>query len=166
MTMADEIVLRVENIVTGATGAPTGGAPADGSVPVVESAAKSKNGRFGSFGAGVSAQMFVESGTRILSATGNQELASGISKASGYTFLVGRIAASGGADIGAIISLTTKLTADVIELVQENRKKKMEEAANANALDVLRMRTGAFNITGSTVISTNKFGRKTFADRK
>lgn len=166
MTMADEIVLRVENIVYGANGAPTGGTPADGSIPIAESAAKSKGGRFGSFGGGLSAQMFVEAGSRILSATGNQELASGISKASGYTFLVGRVVASGGADIAAIVSLTTKLTADVIELVQENRKKKMEEASAANALDVLRMRTGAFNITGSTVISTNKFGRKTFADRK
>ena len=162
----DRIVVDVQNTIVGASTTAQG---AQGGVPMQGAAvatASKGGGRFGSFGAGLSAQMFIESGSRILSATGNQELASGISKASGYTFLVGRLAMTGGLDAAAWVSLLTKASADIITLVQDYNEKKREEATAMNALNALRIRGGAFGITAATVVNTNKYGMKSFTDRK
>jgi len=160
-----EIILRVENVISGT---PTGGvnvAQGANGVPMQGGQTRSA-GRFGSFGQGISAQMFVESATRIISATGNAELGSAISKAGSYSFLLGRVLSSGGLDITAWVSLATKTTADIITAFQKSMAAKMAEAETQNAMAIMRMRGGAFSINSNTQISYNKYQKVTFTDRK
>lgn len=156
----NEIILRVENVIAGNANQ-QGGVPMNGVTQVKPNLSKGA-----AFAQGISAQMFVESASRIISATGNTELASGLSKVSSYAFLGGRVIASGGADIAAVISLVTKLSADVLQAVGESNQQKREAAQKNNAADVLRMRSGGFSINADTVISYNRFGRVSFTGRK
>jgi len=89
-----------------------------------------------------------------------------LSKASSYAFLGGRVVASGGTDVAAIISLVTKLSADVLQAVTESNQAKRDAAIKDNAADILRMRSGAFSINADTQISYNRFGRVSFTGRK
>ena len=160
---SNEIVLRVENIIAGTTG----GAGQQGAVPMNGITQTTPNLSKGAgFAQGISAQMFVESASRIISASGNSELASGLSKASSYAFLGGRVIASGGTDVAALVSLVTKIGADVLQAITESNQSKREAAIKDNNADILRMRSGAFSINANTQISYNRFGRVSFTGRK
>jgi len=160
----DKIIVSVESVIAGgangANGQP-GGVPMNGVNKATPTLSKGA-----AFTQGISAQMFVESASRIISASGNTELASGLSKASSYAFLGTRVIASGGTDIAAIISLVTKLSADVLQAVTEANQAKKDAAVKDNAADILRMRSGAFSIGADTQISYNRFGRVSFTGRK
>ena len=160
----DRIVVSVESIIAGgANGAngQHGAIPMNGVNKVQPTLSKGA-----AFSQGISAQMFVESASRIISASGNTELASGLSKASSYAFLGGRVVASGGTDVAAIISLVTKLSADVLQAVTEANQAKRDAAVKDNAADILRFRSGAFSIDANTQISYNRYGRVSFTGRK
>jgi len=114
----------------------------------------------------ISANLLVSGGAQILAASGNTELATTISQGASYAFLAGRIAASGGTDITAILTLMMRGTAQVIKLVREYKMKQEEIAKKLNALDVLKMRSGMIVITANTQMSYNKYGRLTTTDRR
>jgi len=160
----NEIILRVENVIAGSTT----GAVQQGGVPMngINQTTAPNMSKGSAFAQGISAQMFVESASRILSATGNTELASGLSKASSYAFLTSRVIMSGGADLTALVSLVTKASADILTAIQKANQLKRETAVQQNAADILRMRSGAFSINAETVISYNRYGRVSFTGRK
>ena len=160
MAADNKIVVSVENVITG-NATTQGGVPMNGVTKVAPTLSKGA-----AFSQGISAQMFMESASRIISATGNTELASGLSKASSYAFLGGRVIASGGTDVAALVSLVTKLSADILQSITENNQQKREQAQKDNAADILRMRSGAFSINANTQISYNRFGRVSFTGRK
>lgn len=119
-----------------------------------------------SFLQGISAQMLMENFTRILSATGNTQLASSISKVSSYGFLAGRVIASGGMNIGADITLVSRLIADVMQMINEEKEQRMKTAEAYNETDILRMRSGIIQFNANTVISYDKYKRFKLAERR
>ena len=127
-----------------------------------QSAPKANN----AFLEGISAQMVVENFTRIITATGNTELASSISKGSSYAFLGLRVLSSGGANIGADIALVTRIAADLIKLIQQEKEERTKTAEAYNETDLLRMRAGLLQFNANTVISTDKYKRFNFTQRR
>jgi len=166
----DRIILTIDHIFNGQTAGigPTGGQkieqiPMAGQNPIPRAA--SGNNMTAVLGS-ISANLLVSGGAQILAASGNTELATTISQGASYAFLAGRIAASGGTDITAILTLMMRGTAQVIKLVREYKMKQEEIAKKLNALDVLKMRSGMIVITANTQMSYNKYGRLTTTDRR
>jgi hypothetical protein len=165
--MADnerEIIVRVENTIVGGN-APQGtqNAQAQGVVAQPQSAQQNANN---GFAAGISAQLLVGSLARIVSASGNTEAGRILSEGGAYGFLAMRLAASGGLDSTAWITLASKVTADILQALNAAKQEKIELAQQMNATDLIRMRSGQISINANTQISYNRYGRHSFSDRK
>jgi hypothetical protein len=103
-------------------------------------------------GGAISAQMLVEQTTRLIGATGNQEVAQMVSTTSRYAFL-GMRAISG--DITAQITLAVSLSTLAL---QEVRK----QAEFNNETDNARARAGLTNMEGVKVTKNWITGRQTY----
>lgn len=166
----DRIIVEVQNVIIGSgqqgaqQGATTQGTTAQGQMPAQP--VNARQSATNAFLGGISAQMVVGSVARIVAASGNQEASKAISEAASYGFLATRLVASQGMDAGAWIALLTKGTADIIQIVQAEREKRMEEATKQNVLDIVRLRSGQMSINANTQISYNRYGRVTFTNRK
>lgn len=158
----NEIILRVENIISGEPIGPSG----SGDVFTRSSSPISSRGQLsrGSFViGGISAQLLISSGMRILAATGNQDLANGVREGAEWMFLGAR-ALSG--DPTAMITAVSKSVAFVIKEFAEYKARQEEIAANYNSLLLLKLKTGQEVIGDNTEISVSKYGKKTLTTRR
>ena len=164
--MADnrEIIVRVENTIIGGS-ASQGTTNASTPSSIAQPATAQQNANNG-FAAGISAQLLVGSLARIVSATGNTEAGRIISEGASYGFLAMRLAASGGLDPTAWITLASKATADILQAITAAKQQQIDLANQMNTTDVIRMRSGQISINANTQISYNRYGRHTFTDRK
>ena len=115
------------------------------------------------FMAGISAQLMVSSVSRIISAFGNTELASGIQQGAEWTFLLGRAVSM---DPTAIVTAVFKGLAEVIKLLKSDIDEKKEIAKSYNELDIIKMMSGQLTIAYNTEISYNKYGRLKLSEKK
>ena len=113
--------------------------------------------------AGISAQLMVSSVSRIISAFGNTELASGIQQGAEWAFLLGRAASM---DPTAIVTAMFKGLAELIKLIKGDIEKKKEIAKSYNELDVIKMMSGQLTIGYNTEISYSKYGRLKLTEKK
>lgn len=113
--------------------------------------------------AGVSAQLLMGGVSKLLSTTGNQQASAVLREGSAYGFLALR-AISG--DPSAIVSLLVKGTADIIQLVQEQKEELRKSAEAYNQLDLNKMRAGMIQFTANSVVSIDKYGRRTIKERR
>jgi len=164
--MADnkEIIVRVENTIIGGSGQQ--GAPGQPLQASASQPATAQQNANSGFAAGISAQLLVGSLARIVSASGNTEAGRFISEGASYGFLAMRLAASGGLDPTAWITLASKATADILQAVMAAKEERIELAQQQNATDIIRMRSGQISINANTQISYNRYGRHSFTDRK
>lgn len=112
---------------------------------------------------GISAQLMVSGFSRMLSATGNQELAGGIREGAEWMFLGSR-AITG--DPTAIATAAFKLSAEAIKMLGEWIDKQKAIASKYNEKDYMLMRYGIISINANTEISYKKYGRLNISDRK
>jgi hypothetical protein len=150
-----EIILRLEHILQGegTTGVP-------GQTTVLPSASKmSVNSMLG----GVSAQILISSFSRILGASGNQQLASTIRQGSELGFLGMRALAG---DPSAIVNIVAKFVAFGLEKINQIAEEKKQTAQKYNDLLMLQLRSGQASISANTDISYDRYGKVTLRDRK
>lgn len=163
MAGENEIILRVENIILSdgtqgqGAGVPTAGDAGGFTLPSKRMGARSF------VVGGISAQLLISGASRMLAATGNQELANGIRETAEWGFLTVR-ALSG--DPTAIATAAFKLSAKAIQAITDYISEQKETAANYNELDMLKMRYGINTINSNTEISYGKYGRLKMTDRK
>lgn len=157
----NEIILRVENVVSGGPGQ---GTPGDAFQKQPSNVSPGGHMSRGSFLiGGISAQLLISSGMRILAATGNQDLANGVREGAEWMFLGAR-ALSG--DPTAMITAVSKSVAFVIKEFTEYKARQEEIAANYNSLLLLKLKTGQEVIGDNTEISVSKYGKKTLTTRR
>lgn len=134
-----------------------------GTIPSAAGRTLNQPSNANSFMGAISAQLMVSGFSRMLSATGNTELASGIQQGAEYAFLAGRALSM---DPTAIVTMVFKLSAEVIKLVKGSLDEKKEIAKKYNELDYMKMLSGQLTIGYNTEISYNKYGRLGLSDRK
>lgn len=111
-----------------------------------------QQGRQFGFSGAISAQFAVEQASRLLNATGNQELANTISTLGRYTFLGARAL---GGDVTAMATLAMSMAQKAIEQVRKQAEKQ-------NEIDNNFIKYGLINVEG-TRISKNFFtGRQIY----
>lgn len=147
-----EIVLRLEHILQGEQGA-------QGQTVLPSTARMSMTSMLGGF----SAQILVQNASRLISASGNQEMASTIREGSQWLFLGMR--AMAGDPTAILVGVTKTLSLIMLEL-QKNREEKRQTAQKYNELLQLQLRAGQASVTSNTEISYDKYGRVTIRDRK
>jgi hypothetical protein len=160
----NEIVVRLESFLLN----PPGGGNQQGAIPGQGVPLPSQGWRYANasgsgFIGGISAQLMVSGFSRMLSATGNQELAGGIREGAEWMFLLSRAAAM---DPTAIATAAFKLSAEGIKLITQYIQKQKDSAAVYNDLDYLRMQYGVLTIKANTEISYSKYGRLQLTDRR
>jgi hypothetical protein len=150
-----EIILRLEHIIDGEAGQEIGGIQ-----PQLPSASrKSMTSMLG----GLSAQILVENASRLISASGSQQLASVIREGSQWTFL--GLRAMAGDPTAMLVGVTKSISMILLEL-QKIKEEKRQTAQKYNELLQLQLRSGQASISANTEISYDKFGRVTLRDRK
>jgi len=142
------------------------GASASSTVPTTGAGVQRVPKANDAFLQGISAQMMMENFTRILSATGNTQLATSISKVSSYGFLAGRVISSGGMNIGADLTLISRIAADLIQLINSEKEERTKTAEAYNETDLLRMRSGLLQFNANTVVSYDKYKRFKLTERR
>jgi hypothetical protein len=111
------------------------------------------------FGA-LSAGFLIESGKKFLSAFGQNQALNVFGYAAKYTMLGIRAASLDPTAIATIaVDAATKI---VTEYIAHEK----EQAKQANATDIARMKAGIFLYDANTVISTNAFGRYTYKNKR
>jgi hypothetical protein len=147
--MANEIIITVQNVIQG------GEQQAD--VPEVpKPKVKKPKGDTGILGA-IDAQFLLRAGTRIISATGNNEISAAISKVARYGFQTVRALLPPN-PIG-IATLALTVSADAIEKVTDELRKK---AKADNETDNARIKAGLLDITNVQIKSNWFSGRQTY----
>lgn len=156
------IIVELQSILQTTGG---GGTQQPGGTPIPSGAHRTLNQGSSSnaFMAGISAQLMVSSVSRIISAFGNTELASGIQQGAEWAFLLGRAAAM---DPTAIVTAMFKGLAELIKLIKGDIEKKKEIAKSYNELDVIKMMSGQLTIGYNTEISYSKYGRLKLTEKK
>ena len=149
----NRIIVDIQNVVIDQTGAASREGGMMGSVP------STPNQIFGA----ISAQLLIKSASRLISASGNQELSKAMNQGASYLFLGARALSM---DPTAIITLGVKLISDVSKLIDEFEQQKRDQAQAYNELDMMKMMTGQLVIQSNTEISYNKYGRFKLTDRK
>lgn len=157
------IIVELDSVLQGyGNGTRFGAQP--GTIPSAAGRTLNQSGsNANSFMGAISAQLMVSGFSRMLSATGNTELASGIQQGAEYAFLDARALSM---DPTAIVTMVFKLSAEVIKLVKGSFDEKKEVAKKYNELDYMKMLSGQLTIGYNTEISYNKYGRLGLSDRK
>jgi hypothetical protein len=146
--MANEIIITVQNVIQGEQQA---------DVPEVpKPKVKKPKGDTGILGA-IDAQFLLRAGTRIISATGNNEISAAISKVARYGFQTVRALLPPN-PIG-IATLALTISADAIEKVTDELRKK---AKADNETDNARIKAGLLDITNVQIKSNWFSGRQTY----
>ena len=158
-TNDNEIILRVEHVITGTTGQPGAPGTTATTLPSQQNAARKQS----PFTGGISAQLFVSGFTQVLGAAGNQQVAGVIRQGAEYGFLIARAAAL---DITAMATIAFKISALALQKWNEYKQEQREIAKSYNDLTLLLMQTGQVSINANTVTSYDKWGKLTLTDRK
>jgi hypothetical protein len=146
--MANEIIITVQNVIQGEQQA---------DVPEVpKPKVKKPKGDTGILGA-IDAQFLLRAGTRIISATGNNEISAAISKVARYGFQTVRALLPPN-PIG-IATLALTVSADAIEKITDELRKK---AKADNETDNARIKAGLLDITNVQIKSNWFSGRQTY----
>ena len=146
--MANEIIITVQNVIQGEQQA---------DVPEVpKPKVKKPKGDTGILGA-IDAQFLLRAGTRIISATGNNEISAAISKVARYGFQTVRALLPPN-PVG-IATLALTVSADAIEKVTDELRKK---AKADNETDNARIKAGLLDITNVQIKSNWFSGRQTY----
>lgn len=162
MNENNEIIVRIENFIVGGDGAQSGIPTMDSSGAVGLPSQQGRRGGSGFIG-GISAHLLISGASRMLAATGNQELANGIRETAEWTFLGGRAFAG---DPTAIATAAFKLSALAISKITDYINEQKEIAQSYNELDLLKMRAGIITVKSNTEISYGKYNRLKLTDRK
>jgi hypothetical protein len=156
-----EITIRLENyLINGAEVNAGNGIPSSGKtiLPSAQSAS-APNGFVG----GISAQLFVSGARRLISATGETELANTIQETAEWSFL--GIRALGG-DPTAMATAAFKLASYGIQELKKYQDEQKEIAKSYNNLAILQLQSGQISIKANTVTSYDSYGRLTLTNRK
>jgi hypothetical protein len=146
--MANEIIITVQNVIQGEQEAETPQVPK----PKV----KKPKGDTGILGA-IDAQFLLRAGSRIISATGNNEVSAAISKVARYGFQTARALLPPN-PIG-IATLALTISADAIEKVTDNLRK---QATADNETDNARIKAGLLDISEVKIKNNWLTGRQTY----
>jgi hypothetical protein len=146
--MANEIIITVQNVIQGEQEAETPQVPK----PKV----KKPKGDTGILGA-IDAQFLLRAGSRIISATGNNEVSAAISKVARYGFQVARAILP--PNPMGIATLALTISADVIEKVTDNLRK---QATADNETDNARIKAGLLDISQVQIKNNWLTGRQTY----
>jgi hypothetical protein len=147
--MTNEIIITVQNVIQG------GEQQAD--VPEVpKPKVKKPKGDTGILGA-IDAQFLLRAGTRLISATGNNEVSAAISKVARYGFQTVRALLPPN-PIG-IATLALTVSADALDKVTDELRKK---AKADNETDNARIKAGLLDITNVQIKSNWFSGRQTY----
>jgi hypothetical protein len=146
--MTNEIIITVQNVIQGEQ---------QTDVPEVpKPKVKKPKGDTGILGA-IDAQFLLRAGTRIISATGNNEISAAISKVARYGFQVARAVLPPN-PVG-IATLALTISADVLEKVTDDIRKK---AKADNETDNARIKSGLLDISNVQIKSNWFSGRQTY----
>jgi hypothetical protein len=146
--MANEIIITVQNVIQGEQEAETPQVPK----PKV----KKPKGDTGILGA-IDAQFLLRAGSRIISATGNNEVSAAISKVARYGFQVARAILP--PNPMGIATLALTISADAIEKVTDNLRK---QATADNETDNARIKAGLLDISQVQIKNNWLTGRQTY----
>ena len=111
----------------------------------------------------ISAHLLISGASRMLAATGNQELANGIRETAEWTFLGLRAVSM---DPTAIATAAFKLSSLAIQKVTDYIEEQKEIAKNYNTLLYEKLRNGQLSITANTEVSYGKYGRIQLTSRR
>jgi hypothetical protein len=146
--MTNEIIITVQNVIQGEQQA---------DVPEVpKPKVKKPKGDTGILGA-LDAQFLLRAGTRLISATGNNEVSAAISKVARYGFQTVRALLPPN-PVG-IATLALTVSADALDKVTDELRKK---AKADNETDNARIKAGLLDITNVQVKSNWFSGRQTY----
>ena len=146
--MTNEIIITVQNVIQGEQQA---------DVPEVpKPKVKKPKGDTGILGA-LDAQFLLRAGTRLISATGNNEVSAAISKVARYGFQTVRALLPPN-PIG-IATLALTVSADALDKVTDELRKK---AKADNETDNARIKAGLLDITNVQIKSNWFSGRQTY----
>jgi hypothetical protein len=146
--MTNEIIITVQNVIQGEQQA---------DVPEVpKPKVKKPKGDTGILGA-LDAQFLIRAGSRIISATGNNEISAAISKVARYGFQTVRALLPPN-PVG-IATLALTVSADALDKVTDELRKK---AKADNETDNARIKAGLLDITNVQVKSNWFSGRQTY----
>jgi hypothetical protein len=146
--MTNEIIITVQNVIQGEQQA---------DVPEVpKPKVKKPKGDTGILGA-IDAQFLVRAGSRIISATGNNEISAAISKVARYGFQTVRALLPPN-PVG-IATLALTISADVLDKVSDNIRK---QAKADNETDNARIKAGLLDISNVQIKSNWFSGRQTY----
>lgn len=147
--MANEIIITVQNQIQGEQQA---------DVPEVPKPKKprKKKADDGILGA-LDAQFLIRAGSRLISATGNNEISSAISKVARYGFQVARAVLPPN-PVG-IATLALSVSADALDKITDDIRKR---AKADNETDNARIKAGLLDISNTQVKSNWFSGRQTY----
>jgi hypothetical protein len=146
--MANEIIITVQNVIQGEQQA---------DVPEVpKPKVKKPKGDTGILGA-LDAQFLLRAGTRLISATGNNEISAAISKVARYGFQTVRALLPPN-PVG-IATLALTVSADALDKVTDELRKK---AKADNETDNARIKAGLLDVTNVQIKSNWFSGRQTY----
>jgi hypothetical protein len=146
--MANEIIITVQNVIQGEQQA---------DVPEVpKPKVKKPKGDTGILGA-LDAQFLLRAGTRLISATGNNEVSAAISKVARYGFQTVRALLPPN-PVG-IATLALTVSADALDKVTDELRKK---AKADNETDNARIKAGLLDVTNVQIKSNWFSGRQTY----
>jgi hypothetical protein len=147
--MANEIIITVQNVIQGEQQADTPQVPKPKSP-------KPKEPPAGILGA-LDAQFLLRAGSRLISATGNNEISAAISKVARYGFQVARAVLPPN-PVG-IATLALSISADVLDKVTDDLRKR---ATADNETDNARIKAGLLDISQVQVKNNWFTGRQTY----
>lgn len=147
--MANEIIITVQNVIQGEQEADTPQVPKPKSP-------KPKEPPAGILGA-LDAQFLLRAGSRLISATGNNEISAAISKVARYGFQVARAVLPPN-PVG-IATLALSISADVLDKVTDDLRKR---ATADNETDNARIKAGLLDISQVQVKNNWFTGRQTY----
>jgi hypothetical protein len=146
--MTNEIIITVQNVIQGEQQA---------DVPAVpKPKVKKPNGDEGILGA-LDAQFLLRAGSRIISATGNNEISAAISKVARYGFQTVRALLPPN-PVG-IATLALTVSADALDKVTDELRKK---AKADNETDNARIKAGLLDVSNVQIKSNWFSGRQTY----
>ena len=147
--MANEIIITVQNVIQGEQQADVPAVPKPKSPKPIEPPA-------GILGA-LDAQFLLRAGTRLISATGNNEISAAISKVARYGFQTVRALLPPN-PVG-IATLALTISADTLDKVTDEIRKR---AKADNETDNARIKAGLLDVTNVQVKSNWFSGRQTY----
>lgn len=161
----NEITIRLENILVGggqvANGTSNNAEGVPGGPSILPSGRKSRIAT--GFTGGLSSHLFITGARRLISASGDTELANTVQETAEWGFLGSRALAG---DPTAIATAAFKLAALGIQKIREYQEEQKELAMKYNDLALLQIQSGQKVIKANTVISYDSYGRLTLSNRK